>query len=475
MPEEKEHNILVRALPRFFSRLGLLDDERGTEAFSLAWPIIVTGGLRVGLRLTDFLMVGIAVGAAGVAALGFSFQFFFIGFATALALSSGTISLVSQHYGAKEFEKANFVIKQSTWLAFLISIPLILVTWFHAEGMIAFLGAEPEVVDMGAPYLRVLMLGVFFRIFSMIAARGFAGAGNTITPMYVRGIGIPFNVLLNWLFIFGIWRFPALGVFGAGLGTTITNVAVALVFFVFLVSRRYEVVFKTSGKQWDWGVVKRLFTVSFPLFAMRMARTVGRFPFLWILAQFGTGAVAAYQVGQRVELFAMQPAWGFGTSTSALVGQSLGAEKEKEAERYGWNTLKLSIGVMVPLGFLIAVFSKPISSLFADQTEIIALSSLFIWVNAVGVIGFAINRIMRGGLRGAGDTRWPFYGNLLGFYGWMLPFSYLFGIALNVGIGAVLIGLLGSYFIPGFVNLYRFKSGKWKEISRKLRGVEKVH
>ena len=91
---------IAEVFPRLLSRMGVLDRKRGTDAFNLALPVIFTGGLRVALRLTDFLMVGIAIGAAGVAALGFGFQFFFIGFALALAMSSGTISLVSQHYGA---------------------------------------------------------------------------------------------------------------------------------------------------------------------------------------------------------------------------------------------------------------------------------------------------------------------------------------------------------------------------------------
>ncbi|MBS3815984.1 MAG: MATE family efflux transporter [Candidatus Thermoplasmatota archaeon] len=467
-----ERNRLVRALPRALSKLGLLDERRGTEAFSLAWPVIITGGLRVALRLTDFLMVGVAVGAAGVAALGFGFQFFFIGFALALALSSGTISLVSQHFGAGEYKKADFVLKQSVWLALMISIPLMVTTWFYAEDMIALLGAEANVIRLGGAYLRVLMLGLFFRFFSMISARGFAGAGDTRTPMYIQAFGVPFNVILNWLLIFGIWRFPELGVLGAGLGTAITNLCVAAIFFALILSKRFKARLRLGGKQWDFTVVKKLFTVSIPLLSMRMARTLGRFPFLWILATFGTGTVAAFQVGRRVQLMAMQPAWGFGTAASTLVGQSLGAEKESEAESYGWDTLKIAIVVMLPIGLLLAIFGGPISGLFADDPEVISLSKLFIYVNAVGVLGYAVNRIMRGGLRGAGDTRWPLYGNLIGIYGWMLPVSYFFGIKLGYGVPAIFAGILGSLFIPGVVNLIRFKSGKWKGVSRRLRGVE---
>ncbi|MBS3781374.1 MAG: MATE family efflux transporter [Candidatus Thermoplasmatota archaeon] len=467
-----QHNRLVKALPKLLARLGILDEKRGTEAFSLAWPVILTGGLRVGLRLTDFLMVGFAIGAAGVAALGFGFQFFFIGFALSLAVSSGTISLVSQHHGAGEYEKADFVIKQSVWLAVLISLPLMLVTWFHAEGMIGLLSSDPEVIDLGGAYLRVLMIGLLFRFFSMVAARAFAGSGNTVTPMYVSALGVPSNVVLNWLLIFGIGVFPELGIVGAALGTLITNISMAVIFFALLFSNNYNVSFKLRGKQWDTSVVKKLFSVSLPLLGMRMARTLGQFPFLWMLDSFGTGVVAAYQVGRRVELFAMEPAWGFGTASSTLVGQSLGAEKEDEAELYGWDTLKISIAVMLPIGFLLALFAGPISGLFSDETDVIFLSTRFIYINAIGVLGYAVNRIMRGALRGAGDTRWPFYGNLLGIYGWLLPVSYIFGIVLDFGLIAIFIAVLGSFFIPGLVNLIRFKSGRWKEVSRKLREVE---
>jgi len=467
-----QDNRLVEALPKLLARLDILDQKRGTEAFSLAWPVILTGGLRVGLRLTDFLMVGFAIGAAGVAALGFGFQFFFIGFALSLAVSSGTISLVSQHHGAGEYEKADFVIKQSVWLAVLISLPLMLVTWLHAEGMIGLLSSDPEVIDLGGAYLRVLMIGLLFRFFSMIAARGFAGSGNTVTPMYVSALGVPFNVVLNWLLIFGIGIFPEYGIVGAALGTLITNISMAVIFFALLFSNDYNVSFKLSGKQWDTSVVKKLFSVSLPLLGMRMARTLGQFPFLWMLDGFGTGVVAAYQVGRRVELFAMEPAWGFGTASSTLVGQSLGAEKEEEAELYGWDTLKISISVMLPIGFVLALFAGPISGLFSDEPDVIFLSTRFIYINAIGVLGYAINRIMRGALRGAGDTKWPFYGNLLGIYGWLLPVSYIFGMVLDYGLIAIFVAILGGFFIPAFVNLIRFKTGKWKAVSRKLRGVE---
>lgn len=463
---------MARALPNLLSKIGIIDRDRGIKTLDLAWPVIVTGGLRITLRLADFLMVGLAIGSTAVAALGFGFQFYFIGFALALALSSGTISLVSQHYGAGEYDEADFVIKQSVMIAVLFSIPMMILAWFYAEEAIGILGAAPDVVELGGVYLRVLMLGVFPRFFSMIAARGFAGSGDTVTPMYVRAVGLPANIILNWILIFGIGPAPRLGVMGAGIGTTVTNFAIASIFASLLLLKNHNVSLVLGGKQWDMKVVKKLFKVSIPLLGMRMARTGGRFPLLWILASLGTGTVAAYQVGQRVVFFAMMPAWGFSTAASTLVGQSLGADREELAESFGWDILKMALVVMLSVAGLIAVFAGPIAGLFSDDPSVISESTKFIWIYSIGVLGFSIDRISRGSLRGAGDTRWPMYGMIVGIYLWLLPVSYLLGIELGMGVLGIFVGILGGLFIPAFINLLRFRGGSWKAVSREIRSSE---
>ncbi len=465
----ESRNSALEAFPKFLSKIGLVDRHRSTQALGLAWPVMITGVWRVSLRLSDFLMVGLVAGSAGVAAVGLGFQFYFIGFALALAISSGTISLVSQYFGSGEYDEAYFVIKQCTWLGLLMSIPLMVFTWFYAENMIGLLGASQEVIDLGGPYLRVLMIGLFFRFFSMIAARGFAGSGDTVTPMYVRAVGVPSNIVLNWLLIFGIGPIPQYGVLGAGIGTLITNISIAFIFSILLFSGRYDIRFIFGGKQWDFGIVKKIFKVSLPLLGLRMARVLGRFPLLWILASFGTGAVAAYQVGQRVMFFALMPSWGFATAASTLVGQSLGADNKEDAELYGWDTLKTGAVIMVSVGLAIAVFAGPIAELFVDKPGVISLSKNFIYVFAIGTFGFAVDRIIRGALRGAGDTSCPMYGVIIGMYGFILPISYIFGIELGYGTTAVFFAILAGWFTPAIINTLRFKTGRWKTISKEIR------
>lgn len=202
----------VLLFPAALSRLGVVDRRKGEEAFDLAVPVMVSGGLRVLLRIADFLMVGIALGDAAIAALELGFQYFFIGFGLSLAVTSGTISVVSRYEGAGRHAAADFAMKQSLWLALAISAPLTFASWYYPRPLIDLLTDDPRTIALGAAYLQVVMLSLPFRFWSMVASRALAGSGDTRTPMYVRVLTLPANVVLNALLIFGLLGFPRLGI-----------------------------------------------------------------------------------------------------------------------------------------------------------------------------------------------------------------------------------------------------------------------
>ncbi|MFB6068752.1 MAG: MATE family efflux transporter [Halobacterium sp.] len=475
---------LLAAFPAALARLGVVDREKGEEAFDLAVPAMVTGGLRTLLRTADFLMVSVAAGSTAVAALEFGFQYYFIPFGLALALTSGTISVVSRLKGAEDDVAADFAIKQSLWLSLLVSIPITLGTWLYADVLVGLLANDPATTRQGADYLRVVMLSVAFRFWSMTAARALAGAGDTRTPMYVRLVTLPTNIVLNALLIFGLFWFPRLGVVGAAWGTAISNAVAGVVFFAILLSGRWSVALRLGGKQWDWAVAREIVRVALPLAGTRLSRTVGRFPFLFVLGVFGPAVVAAYAIGRRVMLLALMPAWGYSTASSTLVGQRLGAGDPDEAAAYGWQTLRIALATQLLIGAAIFAAADPIARAFAAADR--SLTVTFIRIFGLGVAGFSISRTLRGGLRGAGDTRWPFYGGLVGTYLVRLPLAFValpVGYALSAGpyalgpvsvpavsvapgmgfgLLAIYAAILGDMYARAAVNLARFKSGAWR-------------
>jgi len=466
--------------PAALSRLGVVDRAKGIEAFDLAVPVMVTGGLRVCVRLADFLMVGIALGDAALAGLELGFQYYFVGFGLSLAVSAGTISVVSRLQGADEPERANLAVKQAFWLGLALSVPLTVGSVLYAGPLVGLLSDDPTVVDYGATYLSIVMLSMAPRFWSVTAARALAGSADTRTPMYVRAVTLPTNIGLNAVLVFGWGPFPELGIAGAAVGTAVANTLAATVFVVLLVSGRYAVTLRLGGRQLDPGLLREIVRVGLPLSGVRLLRTFGRFPFLFVLGVLGTAAVAAYAVGRRVVLLAMMPAWGYSTAASTLVGQHLGAGDEETATDYGWQTVRLALATQLLVAAVIVVFARPVAQAFG--TDHVDVTVTFIRVFGLIVAGASVARTVRGSLRGAGDTKWPFYGNVVGTFLFRLPIASLalpvgfvvslpvvdvtIPLGLGLGLPAIYAAIAADFYTRAAVNVGRFWTGAWKRVAR---------
>ena len=467
--------------PAALGRVGLLDRERGEEAFDLALPVMVTGTIRTVLRTADFFMVSLALPAAAVAGLEFAFQYYFIGFGLALALSSGTISVVSRFKGAGNHARADLAIKQSLWLAVLISLPLVAAAQLYSAPLVDLLTDDPAAIEQGAIYLRIVTYALLFRFWSMIAARALQGSGDTRTPMYVNLVTVPTNIALDAVLIFGFGPFPELGIAGAAWGTTIAETLGAVIFFSLLVAGSYDVSLRLGGTQWDTALARELVRVGAPLAGTRLVGTFGRFPFLFVLATLGTPVVAAFAIGRRVIMLAMMPAWGYSTASSTLVGQALGAGDESEATAYGWDTTSIALVTQLLIAAVMAVFARPIATVFTAET--VDMTVEFIRMFALAVGGFSVARTMRGALRGAGDTSWPLYGKILGLAvrlaitALALPvgFAVSLGVVsiqpgLGMGVLAIYVAVVVDFYIQAAVNVARFVSGEWQVVARNTEG-----
>lgn len=457
-----------------------VDRDRGITVLDIAMPAMVTSGIYIVLRVVDFFMVSLALPDAALAGLTFGFQYYIIGFTFSLGLSAGTISLVSRHKGAGEQQRADFAVKQSLWFTVLLSTPLIGVAWTAAEPLIDLLTDDPAAIGYGATYLRIVMLATGFRFWSVVCGQGLSGCGDTRTPMRVSFLTVPVNIIANAVLIFGLGPFPALGIAGAAWGTVLASLVSAVVFTAVYLSGRFELRLRLGGKQWDWDVARELVRIGIPVTGMRLVDAVGRFPFLFILGVLGTPIVAAFAIGRRISQFAMIPTWGYSTAASALVGQSLGADDEREATAFGWDSVRITVLTQLAIGLVLVVFAQPLVELF--QTETVGQATAFVRIFAVGMVGFGIFQTLQGGLRGAGDTTWPFYGAVTGITTRLavsalaLPATMVFVLfsidvtpGLGIGVLAIYVAVLLDWYIRAAVNTIRFRSGRWQAVASRAQ------
>jgi putative MATE family efflux protein len=449
---------------------GGLVDRRGVERVTdLSWPRIVTGLARMSKSAADVAMVGLAIGPAAIAGVGFATPYWGLAFTLGGGIAGGTISMVAQRYGAGADEELALTVRVSAAVAVLVTLP-VAVACGTAPGVLVGLLGSGEAVGYGASYLRIVSLGMPFAALNLIASRTLVGADDAWTPMVLRSGGALINVAVNALLVFG----AGLGVVGAAVGTVLGNVVVTVAFAVGL-SRgglpgvgAFPVRVPPSGGFASRELGAQLVAIATPLVLANLARRGADFPKLAIVGLFGPDVVAAYVVALRVRDLLDTPNWGFSLASSSLVGQALGRGDERGAEAWGRDVLRFAVAVYALLAASAFVLAEQVARLFVGDPSIVPLVTTFVAVTCVSVVFRGVNGGAVGALRASGDTRWPLYAQLVGMYAVAVPLSYL-GAVTPLGVPALYVAVVAETFVAAAIVYYRFDSGIWKAVSRDYR------
>ncbi|MDL0121387.1 MATE family efflux transporter [Halobacterium sp. BOL4-2] len=462
---------LLRAVGVAIARLGLISESRARRTAELAWPRILTGIGRMSKSAADVAMVGAALGSAAITGVGYAGPFWGAAFSIGGGLAAGTIALVSQRFSADEIADAGQALRSSAALTVAATLPIAVLFYSYPAALIGLLTDRQAEIAFGADYLRVVAFGVPFAGLNLIGSRALIGADDAYTAMVLRGGGALANIGLNGVFIFGLgW-----GVVGAGLGTVLSNVVVTTAFVVGLSRGRlpavgaFPMTVSVRGAYWVrddcWDIV----TIGLPVVGRNSVWTLARFPLLAFMSLFGQPVAAAYIIVRRVFGIMNTPGWGFGLAASSLVGQELGQGRESTAAAYGREITLYSVVMYVMFAGVVCAFAGQIVGVFVDSASdpSVPIAVTMVYVAAAAVIPQGIGATVAGALDATGDTRWPFYSRAVGMLG-ALPLVYL-GATTPLGLYGIYLSLFSETCVPAVVNYLRFRSGKWKAISREYR------
>ena len=424
----------------------------------LGWPIAVQQTLTTLMRTVDIVVTGLFSPAA-VAAIGLADLYAQVPLRVGLGLGAGAIALSSQDTGRGAELGRDRAITQALLIGALCGIPLVAVGLLFSDALVALLGAEREVVRLGGTYLLIVFAASPFRIVGLVGARSLQGAGDTRTPMLVNGGANAMNVLLTVSLGLGLGPAPRLGIVGVGLATAISRFVEATV-ITGAMAGPWTPVSLTRPR--DLLITRQLVRVSAPTFAEGMSTSLANFPFNALLLVFGTEATAAYHIGRRIYQQLTGPVYrSLSTVTSIMVGQRLGEADPDEARYTAKAILGFGVAVLGVAGVLLFVGARPLVSVFTDDPTTADFAVQFTRVFGVSMLFFGVFFPLAGALRGAGDTRTPFYARLLGAFVFLLGASYLLAVPLGYGLLGVYVGTVLSYACWAAVAGAGFVWGDW--------------
>jgi putative MATE family efflux protein len=427
--------------------------------------VVVERFFQMLVGMADIAMVG-RIGAAGIAGVGLSNQIAQVAMALYDAVRVGTTALVARRVGAREFDAAAQVTRQSLVLCLVLALPTVAAGFVLAAPGLRVLGAEADVVSMGTPYLRWKACSMAFAFFTMTCAAALRGAGDARTPMWAGVLVNIVNLVGNYAFIFGRLGAPALGVTGAGVATFIAR-GVGSVYILSRLLRgqtclrvRFSDSFRPHRQ-----TLRSLLDIGLPATGERGLMRSAQLIYTAIIARLGTDAYAAHQIALRAESLSFMPGFSFGAAATTLVGQHLGNGDPRSARLAANRARNLAVGVMSTMGVVFFLFARPLVAFFAPNSPaVVEQGAVVLRLVALAQPGMAIFMVLAGALRGAGDTRWVMYLTGTGVWGFRVVLTYLLVVRMGLGLPGAWWAMIIDQTMRGVLFSWRFRAGKWQEI-----------
>lgn len=442
----------------------LTEGNEGRQILKFAIPMLIGNVFQQLYNVVDSIVVGKYIGSTALAAVGASFPLIFTMSAMFGGITIGGSVLVSQYFGAKNFDKVK-VTSDTLQIFLLVSAALLSILFFaFSRPLFMLLGIPPEVLPQAVQYYDVVILTTTIPTFAVFGISAILrGVGNSKTPVYFIVISLVINMILDILFVLGFgW-----GVLGVAWATAIAVLISWLALWYYLNYKGESIIrFNLNYKKWkfDWENFKLSLRIGLPSGIQQTLVGLGSMALLSIVSPFGVGVLAAYTAAGRVDMFVSMPSMNLAAALSSFVGQNLGADRLDRVKRGLRATLKYSTLICLFLTAIVLIFGGEIMRLFTDPSsphfhEVVKVGREYLVIITSFYIVFSTMFVVNGVTRGAGATFVPMLITTLSLWVVRVPLAWVLsremgptGIWWSIPIGWS-IGLAGAV-------LY-YKSNKW--------------
>lgn len=441
---------------------------------ALAIPIALQEVLTTALQFIDNIMVSYIDTAAktetgeniAIASVSFAGQNFFLFILLMVGITSGISIFTAQHWGDKDLvntrKTAAFSLLGSIGGALIFTIP----TFFFAEQFISFFSKDVNVITMGGGYLRIVTWVYLFTGITFSLSASLKSITHVKTPIFVAIFSVALNTLLNWLFIFGKWGFPEMGVNGAALATVLSGAFGCITLIGAMIIGKSPLITGNIKEYLTFpvGFIPKMVKTTMPVIGNEMGWALGIFFYNKIFALLGTDAATAFSIAERVIFLFMVAFIGTSAATATLMGNTIGENSLEEARHNSKRVLYLAGGSAILMG-IIAALSAPLwaSRIFQIETDLMqqAITALII-CTAITLPFKVINMHgVNGLMRSGGDTHFSMYVDIGCLWLIGAPLAILSAVVFKMPVYWVYLIIGVEEVVKSIIVIRRVNSGRW--------------
>ena len=431
--------------------------------FAITWPILIEVSLQTLMQFVDVFMLSF-VSDEAVAAIGVVNQLLIIAFVLFNFAAMGCGVVVAQFVGARKPKDVSATISSAMVMNLLFGIVISAIIVFFKEPLLGIFDLSPALMVHADIYLVIVggtlfIQAMVFTIFSVLQAQG-----NTKDVMYVSiGMNI-LNIIGNYLFIFGTFGVPQLGVMGVAISTAICRLLAMFVLF-YLLYLRVEVKIRLRDFfTFQKAYVKKILKIGIPGAGEHLSHSASQLVITMFITVLGTVALST-------RVYTLNYAWVITTFSMAMskgmqiyIGQLVGAGLMDYAYKRMYRGLKISLLVALTGAVILAIFGEFFLGLFTNDPDIITIGAILLMIGVLIEPGRTTNMVVISALRSAGDARYPVIVGIISMWGISVTLAYYLGIHLGFGLIGVWIALMADEWIRAILMLFRWRSRKWQNM-----------
>ncbi|MDZ7624318.1 MAG: MATE family efflux transporter [Ignavibacteriaceae bacterium] len=433
------------------------------KILQVALPAIAGLSTQMVVSLVDTAMVGriddatYALAAMGIGVLA---TWALISFFSSLA--TGIHVVVARKFGEGDYISCGVTLNNSLLIAVIIGTIVAMAGVFFSYPIAHLFATDEKVGNYASEYLYYRFMGIPFFLISVSFRGFFFGISKTKIFMFSGAITNLLNIIFNYIFIYGEFGFPKMGLAGAGLGSTLATMFDGLFYIVIIMLPSYRKRFQNlKHLLLNKNIISAIIKISLPVSFQNVFILIGFLSFVSITGIIGTLEQASTQAIISTLFISFLPCFGFGIAVQTLVGNNLGAKKFLLAKIYGFETAKVATIYTIILGFIFIIIPQYVLLIITNDQTIIDTAVPSLRVAGFAQIFYGVGVVLANGLQAAGRSFYVMKSEVITNIVIFVPLAYFLGVYLDLGLMWAWMALPVYIILYSLVIYLKFNSADW--------------
>lgn len=442
----------------------------------LAWPMVMTMVAVIAMETVDILMIG-RLGEEALAAAALALNAWFVFLLFGIGVVGAVSPLTAQAVAIGDERGVRRSARQGLWAGLMMGAPFALLLQ-HTDHALIALGQDPKLAVMAQSYLNWMGPVVMIVFLSFPLRLTMASYGVTRAPMIIVWCGVPLNALFNYIFIFGGFGGPEMGLPGAGVATLLINMLILSSYVVYIYRTPLFARLELFARFWraDWPRFRQLLKIGLPA-GVTSVLEHGLFAATALMMGWvGTTELAAHQIAMQIMSITFMVPFGLAQAATIRIGLAAGARDLDAVRLRGRVVLYLTLIAMVMAAILFWTLGETLTGLFLaaddpNRAEIVAFGATFLAIAALFQLFDGVQSTGGGSLRGLNDAFVPMLLAVLGYWVFGVTGAYILGFPMGMGGAGIWYGLLIGLAFCAIAVTARF----YRETRSEAAAFRRIH